>query len=176
MSHRAFYLQLNKQFASRAALLSLHEEELRLDHSLLAFVANLATLATFADGALQYIGTKIVDHFIEEGIVKAESALRHFVDDLRARFRRERELPSADPKEADQLVARADGALDEFFDLLPTLNPAVLEVALQAGRDAAFAYLRNDLGIPQNDSAFLSQAVENELRAALANTKRSGAR
>jgi hypothetical protein len=173
MSHRALYLKLNKPFASRAALFSLPKEESHLDHALLPFVVNLATLAHFADVAAAYIGMKVLDHLTEERITKIQTALKQFVDDLRGRSETEQIHPSADLQESDKLIARADQALDPFFVLLPTVNPPVLELSLKAGQDAAYAYLRHDLKLPHQDATFLAQAVENELRAALAIAGRS---
>jgi hypothetical protein len=166
VSHRTLYLQLNKQFASRAALLSLREPELHLDHALFPFVASLGALAHFASACLGYLAGKVLDHFAEESIGKTETAVKQYAGKMRDRFRSEQAHPSTDPKESDKLVAEADTALDPYFELLPSVNPPVLESALTAAFDATKEYLRG-LGIPEEDAAFLSRAVENEIRAAV---------
>lgn len=173
MSHRALYLKLNKPFASRAALFTLPKEESHLDPALLPFATNLATLAHFAYGAGAYLGMKVLDHLTEERITKIETALKQFIHDLRGRSESEQNHPTADLQESDRLIAQADQALDPFFVLLPTVNPPILELSLKAGHDGAYAYLRHDLKLPQEDAIFLAQAVENELRAALAIAGRS---
>jgi hypothetical protein len=168
LSHRALYLKLNKPFASRAALYSLTNEERHLDHALLAFIVNLATLAHFAEVAAGYIGMKVLDHVTEESISKIQAGLKRFVDDLRGRSAVEQVQPSKDLQQADKLIAQADEALDPFFVLLPRVSSPVLEHSLKAGHDAAYAYLHQELKVPKEDAIFLARAVEHELRAALA--------
>jgi predicted NBD/HSP70 family sugar kinase len=173
VSHRTLYLQLNRQFASRAASLSLREPESHLDQALLAFVASLATLANFANASVVYLAGKILDHVVEKGIGKAEEALKPYVASIRATYRAEKARASTDPRSSDRLVAEADTALEPYFEVLPSVNPPVLEAAFQAGRDAAHRYLQ-DLGLPDDDARFLSSAVESEIRAAMARRPTAG--
>src|ERR1700753_723280 len=151
MSHGSLYLKLNKPFASRAALFSLPSEESHLDHALLPFVVNLATIAHFAEAAAAYVGMKVLDHLTEERLAKIQTSLKQFAGDLRGRSKTEQIHPSADLQESDKLIAQADQALDPFFVLLPTVNPPILELSLKAGQGAAYTYLRHDLKLPHED-------------------------
>jgi hypothetical protein len=172
MTPKALYLHTNRHFAERAALLGADSKDRATESTFLIYLANLLTLAHFAEAALGFVisraALRALDRAVDKGVNAAQNAARRFWQSMMTKFRAELKTPSPtiDHTDYDMVTAQADQFIPVLLLTVSQLSNEELTATLNAAESAAAKYLETALQFPKGEAVTLAKLLTADIRDA----------